>query len=886
MNLILNLLKPCLYEKFINPFGKIILELINMKRARKGFMLAFAASLVTLVFFSGKLAVAEEVPYGPFPNRLIIFLHTDESTVVPMMERGEMDAWLYYLRLPENIEKAQQSPSVNLVTTFGGANQLLINPLETTESFNPFSIKDVREALNWLIDRNYIVNEIYHGRGTPRWTMFRAVSPEYSRIVDFAKILESKYSHDFEKAKAQIFEALFKAGAEYKEGKWYYNDKPITINFLIRPEDERKDVGDYVASQLELLGFTVNRLYKRSRDAFLLWGAFGPSKRGEWHIYTAGWAFTAITAYDDSDPWFFYSPDNAPLFDEYTGPPLLREAIDKLNNGEYKSMEERLELVKRICELALEDGVHVWFIDQLQPYPIRVSIGNFVTDLYGGCQSFWFLRTLRLTGGTDVKIGNRAMFIEGFNPIAGFSWLYDVYAYYLVADYGLFPHPHTGVYIPVRAEYTVTTAGPDGKLNVPSDALIYDLASEKFIPVGEGINAKSKITFKLTLGKWHHGQSITKADILYGVAETFKVASEESPLYDSVAASPGRVLFLKSFKGLKFISDDTVEVYMDYWHVDNSYIASAASIWVDTPWELLVIMNKAVLEKKLAWSVDTADLWGVDMMDLTKGSSINILENILNEFFEENYIPPELEGVVFSADARARWNALKSFYETRGHFWVSNGPYIFGSADTTALQMTFEAFREYPFKADKWDAMITMKVPSVRVVKAPEDIVPGLSATFNLAVEVEGKPYDRAAVKYLLLDGVGNLVATGRAIPKGGGNFDVTLTSLETGKMSLGTYLLQIIAVGEEAALPSMVSYSFTVTPEITYFERLVKATKSDLEAKVSTVEGRINSISQDVSALSAALSSIQGTVNIVLILSLVAIIISLVAIVLSLRRK
>lgn len=831
---------------------------------------------------------AEQVPYGPFPDKIIIFRHADESTVVPMMEKGEMDAWLYYLRLPENIKKAEESPAVNVVGTYGGGIQLLINPLETTEGFNPFSIREVREALNWLIDRHYIVSEIYHGRGVPRWTMFRAVSPDYSRIVDFAKILESKYSYNFEKAKVQIFEALSKAGAEYKEGKWYYQDKPITINFLIRPEDERKDLGDYVASQLEKLGFTVNRLYKPARDAFLLWGAFAPTKRGEWHIYTAGWAFTAISAYDDSDPWFWYSPDNAPLFEEYPGPPLLREAIDKLNNAEYKSMEERLELVKRICELALEDGVHVWVIDQLQIYPVNARLGSFVTDLYGGCMSFWFLRTLRLATGTggDVKLGNRLMFIEGFNPIAGFSWLYDVYAYYLVADPGVFPHPHTGIYIPIRAEYTVTTAGPDGKLDVPADTLTYDLASEKFVPVGEGVKATSKVTYKFTLGKWHHGQPITKADILYGIAETFKVTSKESPLYDPVAASPGRILFTTNFRGIKFIADDTVEVYVDYWHVDSSYIASMASVWVDTPWEVLVLMNEAVLEKKLAWSVDMADEWGVDQLDLTKGPSIPILKDILDKLVEENSIPSELEGIVSPADAKARWSALKSFYEERGHFWISNGPYTFASADPTALQMILEAFREYPFKADRWDGMITMKVPSVRVVKAPEDVIPGLEATFNLAVEVEGKPYDRASVKYLLLDSLGNLVAAGVAQPKGGGAFDITLTSVETGRLALGTYSLQLIAVGEEAALPSVSSYTFTVTPPIAYFERLVRATRADLEARASTIESRVNAISRDVSSISASLSGIQSTVNTVLALSVVAILVAVVAVALSLRRR
>jgi len=833
------------------------------------------------------LSAAPEVPYGPFPDRVIIFLQADETQVVPMIEKGEMTAWLYYLRLSENIQKAEESAEVDLIKTYGGANELLINPLETTGGFNPFTIREVREALNWLIDRNYIVNEIFKGRAVPRWTIFRAVSPDYSRIVDYAKILEAKYAYNFDKAKSQIFEALAKAGAEYKDGKWYYEGEPITINFLIRPEDERKDFGDYIANQLEKIGFTVNRLYKRSRDAFLLWGSYEPSKRGEWHIYTAGWAFTGITAYDDSDPWFLYSPDNAPIFEEYRGLPLLREALDKLNNAEYKSMEERIELLKRICELSLEDSVHVWIVDQIQPVPASSKLGDKVIDLYGGGQSFWYLRTLRYkTGaGGDIKLGNRAMFIEGFNPIAGFSWLYDVYVYYLVADAGVFPHPHTGLYIPIRTSFTVETAGPDGKLDVPSDALKYDLTSEKFKPVGPGVNATSKVTFKITWGKWHHGQPITKADILYGIAETFKVTVETSPLYDPVAASPGRTIFVKTFKGLRFVSDDTVEVYLDYWHVDKSYIASTASVWTDTPWELLVLANKAVLDKKVAWSVDMADEWGVDQLDFTKGSSLNILSEILATI-QENYIPPELEGFVDASEAAARWSALKSFYKTRGHFWVSNGPYVFASADTTALQVTLEAFREYPFKADKWDTMLTVKIPNVRVTDAPEKVVSGLAAGFSLRSEVAGQPYDKASVKYLLTDASGNLVASGIARAYGGGVFKIELTGEDTSKLAAGVYSLKLIAVGEEAALPYLTEYTFTVTPAISYFESLSESLRAELSTKILTLENRIETLSESVSELRNRLNSMESIVNISIVLAALSILLALVALILLLRKK
>jgi len=296
-------------------------------------------------------------------------------------------------------------------------------------------------------------------------------------------------------------------------------------------------------------------------------------------------------------------------------------------------------------------------------------------------------------------------------------------------------------------------------------------------------------------------------------------------------------------------------------------------------------MNKAVSEKKLAWSVDTADLWGVDQLDLTKGASIDILSNILRSI-PENYVPPELGGVIDAGEAAARWSALKSFYQERRHFWVSNGPYVFASADTTALQVVLEAFREYPFKADKWDTMLTIKYPTVRVTEAPETVVQGLAASVTLRAEVAGQPYDRVVIKYLLTDASGNVVSSGTAGALGGGTFKIELKSEETAKLTVGAYSLKIIAVGEEASLPYLTEYTFTVTPAISYFESLSEKMRAELSAKISSLEGTVEALSGNVSDLRNRLSSMENTVNISMAVAAIGFIVALVALILLLRKK
>jgi peptide/nickel transport system substrate-binding protein len=75
-------------------------------------------------------------------------------------------------------------------------------------------------------------------------------------------------------------------GAELDpDGKWQFNGKPVTLIFMIRPDGDgtRKPMGDYFANQLETVGFTVDRQYKTSSEAFPIWlGTAGAD--GQWQF--------------------------------------------------------------------------------------------------------------------------------------------------------------------------------------------------------------------------------------------------------------------------------------------------------------------------------------------------------------------------------------------------------------------------------------------------------------------------------------------------------------------------------------------------------------------------------------------------------------------------
>src|SRR5690606_16362131 len=127
-----------------------------------------------------------------------------------------------------------------------------------------FSNRKIREALNWLIDRNYINQEIYAGGSLPKLLPVTTQLVEYTNLIDTARALESKYAYNFDRANEVIETEMLAMGAELVDGKWQYNGAPVNLIFLIRNDGDgtRQSMGDYVSNQLEAVGFTVDRQYK------------------------------------------------------------------------------------------------------------------------------------------------------------------------------------------------------------------------------------------------------------------------------------------------------------------------------------------------------------------------------------------------------------------------------------------------------------------------------------------------------------------------------------------------------------------------------------------------------------------------------------------------
>ncbi len=62
-------------------------------------------------------------------------------------------------------------------------------------------------------------------------------------------------------------------GVTREDGKYMFAGKPVTLILLIRNDSDgtRVPIGDYVANQLESIGFAVDRQYKKSSEASPIW---------------------------------------------------------------------------------------------------------------------------------------------------------------------------------------------------------------------------------------------------------------------------------------------------------------------------------------------------------------------------------------------------------------------------------------------------------------------------------------------------------------------------------------------------------------------------------------------------------------------------------------
>ncbi|MGH9910505.1 MAG: ABC transporter substrate-binding protein, partial [Nitrososphaerales archaeon] len=407
--------------------------------------------------------------------------------------------------------------------------------------------------------------------------------------------------------------------------KWYFNNNPIEIKFLIRSDDSNRNaVGQLISSELEKVGFTVSKNFGDLNKAFTVVYGSDPQKQ-QWHLYTEGWGgkagfvrYDSVTTAQMYAPWYGNMPGwQIPEFWNYENN-TLDEITQGILTGNFSSQEERNQLLDVAVEMGVNESVRIFVAGLVDPYIASSKMEGVVNDFSAGITSRFTLIDGRIADKEALKIGVKQIYQGAWNPIGGLRDVYASRIWMNIADPGIFRNPYTGDAIPVRTSWDVTTAGPTSKLDVPSDAIVWDPVKEEWINVGSNTNATSKVTYNLTYSKWHNGVMMDKNDILHSIYFTFEWGTKEGDndqTFDSEYTSQVEQL-VKTIKGIRFLSDDKVEVYIDFWHFDKGEIADYIGAWSSMPWEIIAAMEKVVIDGNAAFSKAEADSKNVDWLSL------------------------------------------------------------------------------------------------------------------------------------------------------------------------------------------------------------------------------------------------------------------------------
>jgi peptide/nickel transport system substrate-binding protein len=787
----------------------------------------------------------------------VIFSVVDQSSAITQLQANAIDIYAGGLAAAEfpNITKA----GLNYAESSGLQYSIMYNPATFTDTnvLNPFSDKKIREATNYLYDRNYINQEVYAGANLAKYFSITTQFPAYANNAAVAAGLEAQYAYNADKAKSIIADEMKTLGATAgADGKFQFKGKPVTLKFLIRTDSDgtRKPIGDYVATQLESVGFTVDRQYKKSSEASPIWQ--GDPLTGAWNLYTAAYSATAIDREEKNSFQQYYSPASIqgtqPFLSNTGIDPTFSKLCDDLANGNYTSLADRDKMMAQALPMAMQDSLLVFLIDGKNFVPENKTV-QVSYDLAAGVEGAYVAPyTLRFAGqeGGSMKWGAPDLFTDPWNPVAGSNWAWDQANHNFTAMgwTGMMPDPYTGLNWPIvfdKATVTATKGLPIGKtldwvtlntadtITVPDDAFVdWDAKAQTFITAktkspDKPLTAKimSSITFPTDMFDkvtWHDGTKLSVADFVMGVIMTFDRANKDSAIFDEQAV-PNFESFMQGFVAFRITSTAplTIEYYANVYAADAEL--DVTTMWPfylygEGSWHALAVSNLAEAAGELAYSNDKATAKKIEWTNYVGGPSLDVLSKYLDQAISQKYIPysATLGKYITADDAAAAYTNLKTWYAAHGNFWVATGPYILDKASTTEKTATMSRYPAFAYQSDQWSRFSTPKV-AVVAVDGPAQVTTGQEGDFNVSVTFDNAPYPSAevtSVKYLLFDATNTIVNQGDAKMTAEGAYTVALTSDITTKLTAGSDKLVIVVVAKAVAIPTFFTQQFvTVAP-------------------------------------------------------------------------
>lgn len=818
----------------------------------KKFLSLFLIYILLLSFYFNSTDIdsiySQDSDKGGYSDAINFIRFTNENVAYQEVSNGNLDLYLFQIPL-QLVDIAKSNPNLNLYEKEGMSYGLLLNPSSNNFTFNPFSLKEVRYALNFLIDRNLIINDVLKGFGIPIVEPYGPTSPEYLNILDVAEPLAIR--HDPTYASNIINNALTKVGAKIDEnGHYIINGKPVVLKILIRNDDLiRKTFGDIVASELERAGFIVVKEYGDLTKANRVVYGSNPLDL-EWHIYTESFISNSFSRYNPSTvgqmyaPWFGNMPGSQnPIFWQYSNS-TIDGITQKLIFNNYTTESERNDLLKEANLMGIQEAVRLFFARAYEPYIASSNIQGLINDYSAGIANELAIKNAQnniTDGNNTLDIGMKQIFQGAWNNVKGCVDFYCRIIYSLINDDALILNPYSGDPEPFRNKWKqVISDGPTDRLNVSSSSIVWNPYSQKWDNIKDSDNnssALTKITMQPLFSHWHNGQLMDKYDLLYSYYFPFEWSIQTGSDDKTFDAEYSSLIepTLSLIKGIDFYENGTFDSYIDIWHYDQNQIPLYGSLWASEPWEITAATERLVSQNKFSYSKTDSNIKQLEQLSLNFPTHADLIKQELIKMTKEQYIPQPLKGKVTLDYVLQRYNSSINWINNHHNAVIGNGPYFLNSFNPSGGIVNLQKFNDdiYPINTVDFSKYENPPIFEVKSIDIPKFIKIGKPLNFELVVNSQqyGNKSESSvgSIHYFISDRNNDVVVKDNNVElnnntenmnKTNGtktNFTekitITLNSTETEKLIPGPAKIKLIITAKDSPKPIIKEHNLIARP-------------------------------------------------------------------------
>ncbi len=698
---------------------------------------------------------------------------------------------------------------------------------------NPFAFRDIRYAMNFLINREWVVRDLLGGYGEPKYFFLSLREPMMYYLLDI--YLKYRFPYSVAIAEEYIDNTLEAIEAEKVDGLWYYDGEPINITFCIRIEDFRRDIGDRVSTLLENLGFTVTRLYLNFTDAANR-VYFTDPREFQWHIYTEGWIIGAPVQLDRfhisflGSAWFGVLPSTSWEYENET----IENLTKQIYNGEFADFNDYLLKYRTATQMIIQESIRIWVADE---YRIQVFADYVEGAVRGwrGIENILAIRSMINPSTNTIRIGYSDDTISSWSKsFTGNSYMriwssLEILVRNTISDPFVIVNPVTGAYNSFRAGYEVEATNEAPGISVPSNAIVWDAENDEWSLVGEGVYSKAVVRYNLSnlIGThWHHGITITWADVLATWAYTWEIASD--PVKSSIEDNSSYQEFFNNIKGIRIDTDENIlEVYTDYYDpLIPETIAGEAQLPPLVPlelWEASSYLAFNLSDYALTfWRSRNDD---IPLLDYSNSTHANNISSVLEEFYDNITVYNEVSkyttigtvNYLSYSEFQDRINATKDWIALHGNAWISDGAFYIDSINEDNINLA--AFRDplYPFTPeDFYQQAYQANITDINI----DPLTIGEESEIYASIEGPEPLTVKYAVKIV---GVLGVLYMGDAVQVSGETYRIDIPASLTSTLNNTTlYELVVVAFSKENATYDVAVAPLPVGPSV-YTEDVVE---------------------------------------------------------------